>query len=643
MRYYEVLPADSKYHGNAALTYSFEAKLPPLSVVSIPLRNGQTVGFVENETTKPSFTVRPIKELISKKPLPSHCLQLALWLKEYYATDLGNALRQFAPSRAALKKLAEEPLVPLPAIKTNQPLTQEQKSAVEAISNSPHVTSLLHGETGSGKTRVYMELAKKSLADGRSVIILTPEISLTSQLYKVAKQSLKAKIYILHSQLTLNARRKIWLDMLEASEPVVVVGARSALFAPLASIGLIVVDESHEPAYKQDQSPRYHASRVASQLGNLVGAKVVLGSATPTVTDYYLAGQKKAVVRMTELARGDMGEIKSDIVDLKNRSNFAINGHLSNQLIEAIKSTISAKKQVILYLNRRGSARLILCNVCGWTFYCPNCDVPLTYHADQHLARCHICGFRESPPSSCPKCNNPDIIYKSQGTKAIADTVARMFPNAKVARFDSDNVSGERVNDLYGDLVSGQIDILVGTQLIAKGLDLPKLELVGVISAEASLALPDFTAEERSFQLLYQVVGRVGRGHGKGQVIVQAYDPTNTVIGAALGRDWSAFYDHCLQERSRFRFPPFSYLLRLSCRRATEAGAKKASDNLRKIILAISLPVEVIGPTPSFYARRGKYYYYQLIIKSKERAHLLKIVAQTPSDWSVDIDPVNLL
>jgi primosomal protein N' (replication factor Y) len=410
------------------------------------------------------------------------------------------------------------------------------------------------------------------------------------------------------------------------------------------NLGLVILDEAHEPAYKQDQSPRYLATRVASQLGLLTQAKVVLGTATPSVADYYLAEARQAIVKMTIMAIGETKDkVECQVIDLKDRSNFTINPYLSKQLVDAISSTLSAKKQIMIYLNRRGSARLILCNVCGWQLICPNCDIPLVYHGDTHLTRCHICGYNQVPPSACPECQNPDIVYKSVGTKALTESIAKLFPNARLQRFDSDNISGEHLHEAYEKLQSGEIDILVGTQLLAKGLDLPHLGLVGIIAAESALALPDYSSEERAFQLLYQVIGRVGRGHGKGEVIVQSYDPKNIVVQSAINRDWDSFYKYVISERQKFRFPPFSYLMQLTCKRATLNGAEQASTRLKESLLAQGLPVEIIGPSPSFYARRGKYFYWQIIVKSKQRNHLTNLAKIVPPDWSINLDPIDLL
>lgn len=645
--FYEVYLADSRYHSSEPLTYESGEKLKPLSIVTVPLQKRMATGFVMREAAKPGFATKPIKTLLSDQPLPKQCLQLAQWLADYYGTTLSDGLRQFTPITTTIRRTQpQKPIVTAETvqIELDTPLTDDQNHAIRAISSSKNTTVLLHGDTGTGKTRVYLELAKQVLASGRSVMLLTPEIALTTQLAAATEQFLSHPIFVLHSQLPVAKRKKLWFEILEATKPVVIIGPRSALFAPLKGLGLIVVDEAHEPAYKQDQSPRYNALRAASQLGVISGAKVILGTATPSIADYYLAKRKDAVVRMKTLAIAhSYGQPVTEIIDIKDRQNFTRNPYLSNHLIESINKELAAKKQVMIYLNRRGSARLILCDNCGWQMLCPHCDVPLVYHADNHAIRCHICGHIEAPLLKCPDCQNPDIVYRSIGTKALAESIINLFPRAKLARFDSDNLAGEHINELYSKLKRGEVDILVGTQLLAKGFDLPQLALVGIVNAETSLALPDFTSQERAFQLLYQVMGRVGRGHGRGHVIVQSIDPDNIVVKSALGRDWHSFYRHTLAERQAFRFPPFAYLMQLSCRRATEAGAKKAAENLKSKLAAKKLPVEIIGPAPSFYARRGKYYYYQLVAKSKNRQHLTQLAKEVPADWGVDLDPINLL
>lgn len=647
MRFYEVLVADSKYKSDLPLTYSAPEVLKAGIVITVELKKRPVTAFVLKEVPRPDFATKPIKKIFSSSILPLHCLILAEWISGYYLCPLGEVLRQFAPSKPTLRKSLQ--IEVLNSQLTDQlglelPLTDEQQQALNKIKKSPSTTILLHGETGSGKTRVYLELAKQTLNHGKSVFLLTPEISLTAQLAHTAGQQLSSPIYVLHSRLGVAKRKQIWQKILEASEPLVVIGPRSALFSPVKDPGLIVIDEAHEPAYKQEQSPYYHAVRVASQLGVITGSKVILGTATPSVNDYYLASKHQAVVRMLkQAASGSLHEVETKVIDIKNRTNFTQNNYLSNYLIDAIRTTLSAKKQVIIYLNRRGTARLILCSNCSWQLLCPNCDIPLIYHADSHLVRCHICGHNEQPPLACPVCANPDVIYKSIGTKALVESIAKLFPEYRIQRFDSDSTHDEAAHIIYSQMLSGEVDIMVGTQLLAKGFDLPKLGLVGIVAAETSLALPDYTAEERTFQLLYQIIGRVGRGHVSGRVVVQSYNPDNPAVKAAIARNWDAFYSQVIKERQMFRFPPFSYLLKLTCRRATSPGAEKAALNLKSDLLSIGLAVEIIGPSASFYARRGKYYYFQLVVKSKDRNHLVKLAQKVPANWMIDLDPTDLL
>ncbi|MBI5906492.1 primosomal protein N' [Candidatus Saccharibacteria bacterium] len=646
MTFYEVWPADSRYHSDKPLTYSYDSELPVHTVVSVPLQKRTVSGFIKAKVGKPAFAVKPISGVLSQQPLPEAYFKLAEWMQAYYCCSLGDALRQLAPPKPSIRKVnpdETEILVGSQPINIASPLTKDQSSALKAIKKSPSTTILLHGETGSGKTRVYLELAKDCLKKNQSVVFLTPEISLTAQLEQAALQ-LNVPVYVFHSKLGVAQRKKIWLAILESSQPVVVIGPRSALFSPIQKLGLIVVDEAHEPAYKQDQTPRYQTSRVASQLGQLSGAKVILGTATPLVADYYLASQRKAVARMSQPAvTSSHGKAVLEVVDIKKRENFSRSQYLSKPLIDAITIALQGGKQTMIYLNKRGSARVILCNNCGWQLLCPNCDVPLIYHGDSHTTRCHICGHTKTPPTNCPQCKNEDIIYKSIGVKALVDELGRLFRNARTKRFDSDNQRGEHLSELYPQLVAGEVDILVGTQLLAKGLDLPKLGLVGIIAAESSLSLPDYSGEERSFQLLYQVMGRVGRGHSAGRAIIQTYEPDSIVVRAAMARDYNMFYEHCLAGRQKFRFPPFSYLLKLTCRRSTFSGAENASKKLMTTLRQAGLPVEIIGPAASFYGRRAGYYYWQIVVKSKNRGHLVNLAKLAPADWTIDLDPTNLL
>jgi primosomal protein N' (replication factor Y) len=651
MHYYEVFIADGRYHGDTPLVYSHMDELAALSIVTVPLKQRIVSGFVIGKTQKPSFNVRPIKALMSDRSLPAHCLNLASWLQEYYVCTKGDALRQFAPNKTTVRRrkvneLANEPTNPKDLVLSlNAPLTNDQSNALNQIRKKTCTTILLHGDTGTGKTRVYLELAKETLANNQSVLMLTPEIALTSQLALAARKFLGKSVFVIHSGLSVADRKKIWFDILESNEPLVVIGPRSALFAPINRPGLVIVDEAHEPAYKQEQSPRYHAPRVASQLGYFAKAKVIFGTATPSISDYYLAQAHDAIVRMTQPAieNQQMPKVDYEVIDLRDKNIPMSDVGLTKKFTYKISKTLQEKKQVMVYLNKRGSARVVLCNSCGWRLSCPNCDVSLIYHGDEHKVRCHICGYQNPPPLVCPECSNGDIVYKGHGTKALTDWLSASFPDHTVKRFDSDNTLDEQVNELYSDLHSGKINMLIGTQLLAKGLDLPKLGMVGIVAAESSLALPDYTAEERTFQLLYQAMGRVGRGHGAGRVVVQSYDPDSVVIKSATSRNWKNFYDHCLEQRQKYRFPPYSYLLKITCRRSTLKGAETAARRLKVELQSYNLPVEIIGPTPSFYSRRQSYYYWQLVVKSKQRRHLVALAKTVPANWMVDLDPIDLL
>lgn len=642
MHYVEVLVAGVAYHGDEALTYSVNRPLSEGSIVLVPLRSKQTLGVVLREVPKPDFAAKEIIEIPDVPLLPKPLLDLSLWMKDYYPSSLGIITQQFLP-----KQLPKKPLTPLTFTESPEtslpPLTQDQSNVLNDIKDLG--TFVLHGETGTGKTRVYIELSKKSLADGKSAIILTPEIGLTSQLERDFQHVFKDRVIVIHSQLTDVTRQRLWLRILQQDEPIIIVGPRSALFSPLKKIGFIAVDEAHETAYKQDQSPYYHASRIASKLAELHHAPVVLGSATPLVTDYFMAEAKgRPILRMEQTARDNNAvPVKIGVVDLRDRSKFTKKSYISDELIKAISEALSNKEQSLLFLNRRGTARVVFCDNCGWQATCPHCDLPLVYHGDTHSMRCHTCEYKASTPLSCPDCHNASVVFKSIGTKAIVDEVERLFPDAKIMRFDTDNKKSERIEHHYDAVKAGDVDIIIGTQTLAKGLDLPKLSVVGVIVADTSLYFPDFSAQERTYQLLSQVIGRVGRGHRDGKVVVQTYSPDSPLLQAILTKDWHNFYNRELDERKTFMFPPYCYLLKLTCRRATQKSAEQAADKFANELIHSSLKVTVEGPAPAFHERVQNKYQWQLVVKAKDRRELLKVIKKLPSGWSYDIDPMNLL
>lgn len=644
MNFYEVWVRSSRYHGQTALTYAHERSLPVGQIVSVPLQRDDVLGFISAKVAKPRFATKPIVTVHNLPPLPPPIIKLGIWLQAYYPAPLGLVAQQLLPASLLAKpntlntKVIQSKAIKLPV------LTDEQQAAVTQIDQPD--TFVLHGKTGSGKTRVYIELARSTVASGRSAIVLTPEISLTSQLAEHFRQTFGEQVTLLHSNLSPKDRRDVWLGILQSSQPLVVVGPRSALFSPLKNVGLIVLDESHEPAYKQEQAPHYRTGRVAARLRELHRATLVLGSATPSIDDYFLAEQRhKPIIKLTELATTTPGSKPSaaaiTVIDLKDHSLFARSNYLSQPLIDATQAALGRGEQTLLYLNRRGTARVIVCENCGWQAMCPHCDLPLTYHGDTHELRCHVCGFHGPAPAACPDCGQPAIIYKTIGTKAIVDEVGRLFPGARARRFDTDNQKADRFEQHYQAVARGDVDILIGTQLLAKGLDLPSLSVVGVLLADTSLQMPDFSATERTFQLLSQVLGRVGRGHVAGQAFVQTYQPDSPVIKAAVTGNWNDFYALELAERQQFNFPPFVHLLKLSVRRATAKSAEKAALELAQALAQHQVTIE--GPAPSFHEKLAGKYQYQLVIKARQRSELLKIIAALPANWSYDIDPVDLM
>lgn len=642
MVYLEVIVGDASYHGKDALTYETGSSIEVGSIVFVPLKNKIVPGIVSKIVNKPKFKTKPVSEIPDLPALPQETIDLILWMKSYYPSAFGTIVQLFTPKALAKKKL--EPLEVTDPIPLQSKLTADQANAISIIQANPG-TNLLHGATGTGKTRVYIELAQAALAQGKTSIILSPEIGLTSQLSDSFRKVFGNRVIVLHSHLTEATRRRIWEFILSNDEPLIIIGARSALFSPVRNLGLIVIDEAHETAYKQDKSPYYLTTHVAGKMAYLHKIPLVLGSATPLIADFYFAQQKnRPIISMTQVAaKQDAEETDIHIVDLRDHEQFTKSPYLSNELIESMRMNLAAGKQALLFLNRRGTARVVLCNDCGWQAVCPHCDIPLVYHSDSHSIRCHSCNFNTSPPLNCPDCHNDSIMFKSAGTKAILDDAKKLFPNSSIMRFDTDNTKDERFEQHYESIRDGKVDIIVGTQTIAKGLDLPLLGVVGVVAADTSLYVPDFSSYERTYQLLSQVVGRVGRGHSQGKVFIQTYDPNSIVLSSIVTKDWQKFYSNELREREQFLFPPYCYLLKIWCRRATAKGAQNAAQKCATLLRSSNRQIRIEGPAPSFHEKINEQYEWQIIVKAKKRSELIGVISDLPPNWQFDIDPMNLL
>ena len=646
MHYYEVAPTQIIRSNQTVFTYQSEEKIEIGSIVSIPVGKKTATGVVTKSVKKPDFDTKPIIELIEPKPIPEHLVKLAYWMTEYYETPLPKVLQTFLPSGLTKKRRekADQPQNQTSKHRTNFVLNSDQTEAIEHISDRSGETTILHGVTGSGKTAVYIELARKQISAGKSVILIVPEIALTSQL--VAQFStIFDSVILTHSKQTEAEKHLAWKKALRADSPQIIIGPRSALFMPVASLGLIVVDECHEPSLKQEQAPRYSALRASTMLGRYSNAITLFGSATPAIADYYVASTKPGAIQsLPNLARHDAIQPNVELIDMTNRDNFKRHRFLSDRLLESIDTSIAKGKQSLIFHNRRGSTTTTLCDNCGWMAGCPNCFVPLILHTDSHNMRCHICGLKSKIPTSCPECKNTDILHKGIGTKLIESEIRKMYPKQTVMRFDADNTKDETLSESYDKLHSGEIDIIIGTQVVAKGLDLPNLETVGIVQADAGLGLPDYTSSERVFQLLAQAIGRVGRSNSSTTAIVQSYRPNHPAVKLGVSQDYEKFYDYSIQERAKTNFPPFCYLLKLTCSYKTESTAIKNSKQLAQDLKSRYKTVQVLGPSPAFYERVGGSYRWQIVVKSSKRQDLINIAHQIPpKGWTYELDPINLL
>lgn len=537
---------------------------------------------------------------------------------------------------------------------------------------------LLQGVTGSGKTEIYLRAVQRVLAQGRGAIVLVPEIALTPQTVRRFGARHPSTIAVMHSELAPDERYDQW-RRIRAGELRLVVGSRSAIFSPVRNLGLIVLDEEHEASYKQERTPRYHARQVALRLAELTGATVILGTATPSLESAYLAERGRFVkLSLPQRVMGHRRTLEEqasllarsehayrpiapeapdalytdlppvEIVDLRAELRAGNLGPFSRTLQQALAETLAAGQQVILFVNRRGAASLVLCRDCGYVATCPRCQVPLTYHADRAALICHHCNLREPPLEQCPVCLSRRIRYTGLGTQRVEALVRELHPDARVVRWDYDATRQRGAHDrILNAFVEGEADVMVGTQMIAKGLDLPRVTLVGVVSADTLLHLPDLRAGERTFQLLTQVAGRAGRSILGGRVIIQTYTPEHPSIQAASAHDYEAFYQQEIAFRREHWYPPLSKLIRLvrlgRNPRAVQRDAERLHALLAERILRMGLPeVDLIGPAPCFYERLRGRYRWQILVRGREPALLLRDLVLSP-DWRIDVDPEDLL
>lgn len=658
MLYAEVAVEAARGLGRETYTYSVPGGVDvvPGHRVTVPFGRRSTYGFVVSLTTEdPGVETKPIATAGVDPLLLPHQVELARLVADHYWVPLIECLRAMLPprvrstgsigSQASTRQRRHSRLVELanaegPGLQPIE-LTAEQRAALAVV--AANQLTLLHGVIASGKTEVYLAAAEEALAAGLRVLLLVPDISLTPQLVQRVRARLKAPIAILHSQLTELERAQQWWKT-RRGEAQVVLGSRSAVFAPIPRLGLICLDEEGSSAYKQDRTPRYETGWVARRLAAVSGAKLVAGSATPSVVTYHAASLgEMAFAKLTKRVRGKDADV--ELVDMRDEAAAGNRQPLSGRLVKAIDRTLEYEEQVILYLNRRGMSTFVLCRDCGKSVQCLGCSVALVQHAEMEGLVCHYCGYWRPMPAVCDHCGSRNIKGLGMGTQRLESMVKRLWPGARVLRLDSDAARGpDAYFDIWETFSERRADILVGTQLVTRGLDLPAVTCVGVVDADLPLHFPDYRSAENTFSLVVQVAGRAGRDGRASRVVVQTSNPDHYSLRCAASGDYDGFYAAELPARRAFSFPPFADLAVLTRTDAGDdkaaAAAREAAEGIASGLLKEGIEgIRVMGPSPAFIHRLRGEYRWQVTLKGDgvERARHL---APRGKGWSYDVDPV---
>ncbi len=670
--------------------------------------------------------IKPIKQILKAPPLPEQSVKLARFIASYYQTSLARALRLFVPrmawkgkldppsdtcyklldaeadlrgdkqkmlaetiqqnggimSKSDLKKFSSATLKSLvkkgvleeitkPVFKpfdykefafkeSSKTLTPDQKEALEKISKTDRPI-LLYGVTSSGKTEIYLRRIFKVIQKGKQAILLVPEIALTPQMIRYFKDFLGDHIALFHSKLSDGERAKEWWKVKSGYSPLVI-GSRSAIFAPVTNLGLIILDEEHEWTYKQESTPYYRTHRVAEEMIKLWDAKLILGSATPSAESYHKSetGDFELIHLKERIHKTELPNIH--IVDLRDefkKRNFSV---FSLMLQNKIKERLEAKEQIILFVNQRGLANAVVCRDCGYTEKCPNCDISLKYHRNfvvrnskldrassydsRHSDRliCHYCNYSKAPELLCPECRSPYIKHIGVGTQRVEEEVKRMFPQARVIRADRDTTqTGDGFKSIYQDFLEHKFDILIGTQMIAKGLDFSKVSLIGIVLADIGLHIPDFRSSERLFQILTQVAGRCGRRGKQGDVILQTYNPDHPTIKKAAKHQYDEFIANELSQRKQIGYPPFNRMIKFTVvgddQQKLSKHIKEEQEVLEDIFKANELNVKIVS-APALVPKMSNRYYYHVLLRS-EKPDVIFNHWKPPKGWRIDVDPIH--
>jgi primosomal protein N' (replication factor Y) len=662
-----------------ALTYSYSEPLEKGQLVNVPLGKRKVKGVVLGPSSKvPEFKIKSIDSIDQQyKPLHEPYLKWIEWLSYYYLHPIGQVFQSaFPPLRKTdkIRSSKRAPVIPQLMADSAMDLTIEQSICFESISKfSGFSTHLLFGVTGSGKTEVYLRLLDEVLKKGQRGLVLVPEISLTPQLIQRFARRFGDKIAALHSQLTDRERTNQWWDIVDGRKSILI-GARSALFCPIENLGLIIVDEEHEPSYKQDEKLKYNGRDAAVMMGKQMNCPVVLGSATPSLETWKNTKDGKYHLHTLKNRVANRALPTIEVIDLrKNKSDDDLQkliiqkySHLpfwlSPALFEKIIEVLDKGDQAALFLNRRGVAQMVVCPACGHTKECPNCDISLTLHAGSHLV-CHYCDYHENFKLKCPDCAEGEMNAIGLGTELLENDLRRLFPGKNISRADRDEIQNRAdLEDLIEKMEIGEIDILVGTQMIAKGLDFPKLKLVGLVLADVGFNLPDFRATERSFQLMTQMSGRSGRhikeGENPGYVIIQTFNAEHESIIYAQNNDFEGFAENELNIRSSLNYPPIGKLISFRIQGPHLGRVQEAARLLARRAQVLKSQnsnyssIEILGPAEAPLSKLRGQFRFHLLVKSAQGHVANPFTRQLIGDqgWVpsgikilVDIDPMNLL
>lgn len=610
-----------------------------------------------------NFPVSQLDMRMQKEKLtPKQKTVLNLIARHNFCFTAGELAKRAGTTVSPLKCLVKKGLVtdqkPRPKETLEKPLVLNDRQAAvleklqREVRQPQGQVYLLHGVTGSGKTEIYLQLIDYVLKLGKQAIVLVPEIALTPQTVTRFRRRFGEAVAVLHSHLSSGERFTQW-SLIKTGRAKIAIGARSALFAPFAALGLIIIDEEHEFTYKQEENPKYHARDTAIKRAQIEKAAVLLGSATPSLESFYRAkkGLYGYLALPERIGKQPLPEVR--VVDmcqqLKNRNKSV----LSLALRQAIEERLTKGEQIILFLNRRGFATFVNCRECGLVLTCPNCNVSLTYHQQEQKLSCHYCNYQERVPTVCPRCQSKYIRYFGTGTEKVEEAVQKFFPQARILRMDRDTTGRKQAHaEILNAFTAGRADILLGTQMIAKGLDIPNVTLVGVITADTLLNLPDFRAAEKTFQLLTQVAGRAGRGEKLGQVIIQTYDPNHYSIKAAKAHDYFGFYAQEIDFRQEVGYPPFAYLARIVLKAREEEAVIKQGERLLGELTPLVCGQEILGPVPAPVSRVKGYFRWQILIKDRNIKRLNGLLkkwqeschyASLPLGMMIDIEPVSML